>query len=207
MHQREKTSFLTVKNEADKRSMKDTNSANSSDVPDKGKSSLRRTFCAVCGAQNVPENMRRPPQEAEYTIVLLASLCMQELIRSAQTKKIYSKRSGVRRRYICQDHYIQAAGHLGRKTKVIWGKFPQEGLCNLPEEILCKLVEDLRVYSENIDVSLWKHVQSIRFDSAFAVTAAPLAFGHTKWPAQRSQAVSLYELPLQVRSAYLYRAL
>ncbi|EYC39210.1 hypothetical protein Y032_0668g1343 [Ancylostoma ceylanicum] len=151
MHQREKTSFLTVKNEADKRSMKDTNSANSSDVPDKGKSSLRRTFCAVCGAQNVPENMRRPPQEAEYTIVLLASLCMQELIRSAQTKKIYSKRSGVRRRYICQDHYIQAAGHLGRKTKVIWGKFPQEGLCNLPEEILCKLVEDLRVYSENID--------------------------------------------------------
>ncbi|EYC39217.1 hypothetical protein Y032_0668g1345 [Ancylostoma ceylanicum] len=168
--QREKTSFFTVKSEDGESSAKDTNSANALDVPGTEKiSSLRRTFCAVCGTQDVPEKMRRPPPEAEYTIVLLASLCMQELIEPAQTKNVYSKPIGVLGRYICQDHYIQAAGHLGRKAKAVWGKFPQEGLCNLPEEILCKLVKDLRVHSENIDVSPWKYVHSIRFDSLEAL--------------------------------------
>ncbi|RCN38094.1 tc5 transposase [Ancylostoma caninum] len=151
--QREKTSFFTVKSEGDESSTaNDAAAANSPDASDEGKiSSLRRTFCAVCGSQDVPENMRRPPQDVEHTMVLLACLSMQKVIERPKTKSAHLKPLGVMGRYICERHYIQAAAIIGEKTESLWGKFPRGGLCNVPESILCNLVRDLRVHSDNID--------------------------------------------------------
>ncbi|KIH64062.1 tc5 transposase [Ancylostoma duodenale] len=151
--QRDKTSFFTVKSEGDESSTaNDAAAANSPDASDEGKiSSLRRTFCAVCGTQDVPENMRRPPQEVEHTVVLLACLRMQRVIELPETKNVYSKPLGVMGRYICKRHYMQAASYIGKKIEKLWGKFPRGGLCNVPGNILCNLLRDLRVYSYNID--------------------------------------------------------
>ncbi|RCN38095.1 tc5 transposase [Ancylostoma caninum] len=151
--QREKTSFFTVKSEGDESSTaNDAAAGNSPNASDEGKiSSLRRTFCAVCGTQDVPENMRRLPEEVEHTMVLLACLSMQKVIERPKTKNPHLKPEGVMRRYICERHYIQAAAIIGKKTESLWGQFPREGLCNVPGNILCNLVRDLRVHSDHID--------------------------------------------------------
>lgn len=93
--------------------------------------------CLVCGLAAPCEQQRSSPHDSKHSAVLFASLRAQNIIEAPEAGSMYKKALNTTRP-ICPDHYIQAAAYIGEEIEDTWGRYPGNGL----DEVPCTITAD-----------------------------------------------------------------
>ncbi|VDL65837.1 unnamed protein product [Nippostrongylus brasiliensis] len=82
--------------------------------------------------------------------MLFASLLAQNLIETDEAVRMYRETINSQQ-FICHDHFIQAAAHIGKEVEDMCGEFPKNGLVEVPPSIKSDILSYLRLYAVSLD--------------------------------------------------------
>ncbi|VDL84631.1 unnamed protein product [Nippostrongylus brasiliensis] len=108
------------------------------------------TSCLVCGVYRTSEETRFSSLERSQNLMLFASLLAQNLIETDEAVKMYRETINSQQ-FICHDHFIQAAAHIGKEVEDMCGEFPKNGLVEVPPSIKSDILAYLRLYAALLD--------------------------------------------------------
>ncbi|WKX88333.1 hypothetical protein Q1695_008183 [Nippostrongylus brasiliensis] len=108
------------------------------------------TSCLVCGMFQTSEEMRLSSLERSQNLMLFASLLAQNLMETDEAVRMY-KETINSQQFICHDHFIQAAAHIGKEVEDMCGEFPKNGLVEVPLSIKSDILAYLRLYIAPLD--------------------------------------------------------
>ncbi|WKX88330.1 hypothetical protein Q1695_008182 [Nippostrongylus brasiliensis] len=108
------------------------------------------TSCLVCGVYRTSEETRFSSLERSQNLMLFASLLAQNLIETDEAVRMY-KETINSQQFICHDHFIQAAAHIGKDVEDMCGEFPKNGLVEVPPSIKSDILAYLRLNAAPLD--------------------------------------------------------
>ncbi|ETN77424.1 transposase [Necator americanus] len=118
--------------------------------PQTSEDEFSKLTCSLCGVIGLAMDFRPAATEPQYNIVLLSLLLMQSSMDNARAIAWYNQAQR-RQLMICRSHYIKAAARLSMEIKREWGKFPENGLAEVPENIIYSMLTVIRLYRDFID--------------------------------------------------------
>ncbi|KAK6726291.1 hypothetical protein RB195_004546 [Necator americanus] len=118
--------------------------------PQTSEDEFSKLTCSLCGVIGLAMDFRPAATEPQYNIVLLSLLLMQSSMDNARAIAWYNQTQR-RQLMICRSHYIKAAARLSMEIKREWGKFPENGLAEVPENIIYSMLTVIRLYRDFID--------------------------------------------------------
>ncbi|KAK6030432.1 hypothetical protein OSTOST_03432 [Ostertagia ostertagi] len=119
-------------------------------IEDEDAQQQSKNSCSICGSEVLTKEIRKSLSQRRQTVVLLACLLAQNMIKVEEAKKICkeAQESSV---LICQDHYIQAAEYVRKEVELMCGKFPENGFHSVPTNVRDGLLSFVRVYASRFD--------------------------------------------------------
>ncbi|CAJ0595689.1 unnamed protein product [Cylicocyclus nassatus] len=114
---------------------------------------MTKTLCTICGNRCFLHEMRRSSRKLSHVVVLLSCIYAQDVDLYLTRRKRYAQQ-GLVPKYMCEDHYIQAAKYIGKEVETVNGAFPQNGLARTSEHVMEKFLENARIFKEKCGIEV-----------------------------------------------------